>query len=367
MPKDYYKTLGVSKSASEEEIKKAYRKLAHEHHPDKKGGDEKKFKEINEAYQILSDKNKRSNYDRFGAADSYGQGFGGNPGGSWGGFPGNGPGVNWDGQFYGDAGDFSEIFDNFFEGLGVKPRRKTYHRGADIEVGIEITLEEAFRGAIKHVKIKTLTRCEECKGKGGDEKAGYTTCSVCAGQGEIKEQSRTFFGSFYQVKNCVPCRGTGQIPNKICRVCRGNGRVEGERQVTVEILPGIENDQLIKITGSGEAGERGAGVGDLYFRIRIKPHDTFFRRGEDLVIRKELNILDLLIGKKIEVSTIAGGKLNLEIPPHFNLKEDLKIKGEGMPRIGNFGRGDLLVSFVIKAPKKINPEIKKLLEGLEQG
>ena len=364
MPKDYYNILGVQKSATEDEIKKAYRKLAHQYHPDKPGGNEKKFKEISEAYQVLSDKTKRINYDHFGTAEpnmGHGgtgghEGFGGMP--NWENF-----GFSAEGMNFGDIGD---IFETFFEGMGVKPRRRTYERGADLEVTEEISLEEAFRGAIKHVKIKTLVRCEICKGQGGDLSAGFKSCATCAGQGEVREQKKTFFGSFSQVKLCASCHGAGQIPNKVCATCRGLGKVSGERNIKVEIVQGIENDQLIKIKDAGEAGDRGAAAGDLYVRVRIRPHHLFERRGSDLVVNKDLNILDLLIGKKIEIPTISGGKINIEIPAHFNLKENLKVSGEGMPRLGSSGRGDMLVNFAIKAPKKLSGKAKKLLEEIEK-
>jgi len=376
MNRDYYKILGINKNASEEEIKKAYRRLAHQHHPDKPGGDEKKFKEINEAYQTLSDKIKRANYDRFGTAEPFGYAQGGPFGGfgqgqAWGGFPGGGQ-PNWDGFGFNtdeDAGDFAnigDIFESFFEGLGVKPRRRTYERGSDLEIVEEISLEEAFRGAGKTVKLKTFVRCEPCKGQGADAKAGFATCSRCAGQGEIREQRKTFFGSFSQVKTCDTCRGSGQIPNKICPVCKGTGRIGAEREIKLDVLPGVEDGQLIKVSGAGEAGERGTAAGDLYVRIKVKPHPTFERRGADLVVKKELKVFDLLLGKRIEAPTISGGKINIEIPAHFNLKENLRISGEGMPRFGSYGRGDLLVNFTIKAPKKLNPKAKKILEELEE-
>ncbi len=354
--KDYYKILGVEKNAGEEDIKKAYRKLAHKYHPDKAGGNETKFKEINEAYQILSDKNKRSNYDRFGTAEPF-------PGGGWsGGMPNSSNFGDFDSRFYGDFGDLNDIFESFFEGMGVRPKRKTYQRGSDLEILVEITLEEAFRGITKHLKIRTFITCAACQGQGADSASGFTTCQVCAGQGEIKEQSQTFFGSFYQVKPCKNCRGAGQIPNKICAACNGSGRKQTEKEIKVEILSGINNDQLIQIKNSGEAGERGAESGDLYVRIKIKPHSIFERRGDDLVIKKEIDILDILLGEKIEIPTIAGGKLKIEIPAQTNLKENLKIKNEGMPRFGSSSRGDLLIDFNIKTPKKIDSKLKKLLE-----
>lgn len=376
--KDYYKILGVQKAASDEDIKKAYRKLAHQYHPDKAGGDENKFKEINEAYQVLSDRAKRAQYDRFGTAEPFGytQGgpfgaTGGGPGyGGWGGSSGQ-PG--WEdfgfsagGRDFGDMGDLNDIFESFFEGLGVRPHRRTYEKGGDLEAVEEITLEEAFRGAVKNLRIRTYAPCEHCQGKGADASAGFSTCSVCSGQGEIREQKRTFFGSFSQVKICDKCRGSGQVPNKVCNFCKGSGRVMAERQVKVEILPGVENGQLIKIKGAGEAGERGTGSGDLYVRIKVKPHAVFERHGADLLVKKELKIFNLLLGKKLEIPTISGGKIYAEIPAHFNLKENLRVAGEGMPRFGSYGRGDLLLNFVIKAPKKLGDKAKKILEELEK-
>lgn len=364
MAKDYYKILGVGRDATEEEIKKAYRRLAHQYHPDKKSGDETKFKEINEAYQVLSDREKRARYDRFGTAEPFGGSGSGWPGGfNWEDFASGGD-YGWEG-FSGEVGDLGDIFETFFKDLGVRPRRPTYRRGSDLEIVQEITLEEAFRGVAKDLRVRTLVACEACRGQGGDTAAGFKSCAVCKGQGEIREERRTFFGSFSQIKTCDRCRGIGQIPNKICLACEGKGSVPGERKVRVEILPGVENNQIIKIKGAGEAGERGTAVGDLYVRIRVKPHHAFRRDGDDLIVSKEIRALDLLLGREVEIPTISGGKIHVEIPVGFNLKENLRIPGEGMPRFGSFGRGDLLVNFVIKAPKKPSAKIKKLLEELE--
>lgn len=355
--KDYYKILGVEKGASEEEVKKAYRSLAHKYHPDKAGGDEKKFKEINEAYQILSDKQKRAQYDRFGRAfDGAGQGFGGF---SAGGVPPEGWdfGFGFDPSNFEDLSNVSEIFDAFFEGLGVK-RRKTYQRGADAEVRKEITLEEAFRGSRAAIAIETYVPCSVCAGVGHFSKEGFMKCSTCDGRGEIREQRQTFFGQFSQVRPCNQCHGQGQIPNKICSTCRGAGRAKGQKNFEVDIAPGIADGQIIKIAGAGQAGERGGGVGDLYVRIKIKSHSVFKRDNDDLIVRQNLDLLKVLRDKEVTVPTISGESLTVKIPVGFNLRERLKIPSEGMPRFGSNPfdlvrgrRGDLYVEFDIKMPK----------------
>jgi len=359
--KDYYKILGVNKNASEEEIKKAFRGLAHKYHPDK-GGDEKKFKEINEAYQILSSKQKRAQYDRFGQVfeGQAGPGFGF----EWP-FGAGSPFDEVKFDFGGDFGDISDIFDAFFEGLGVRPKRRTYQRGTDVQVVQEITLEETFRGIEKKINYRVPVRCEKCSGLGQDAKTGFEKCEVCAGQGEIKETRQSFFGNFVQVRTCSKCFGAGQIPKKICENCGGSGRVMGERAVSVEIRPGISDGQIIKIQSAGEAGERGAKEGDLYVKIKIKPHPLFKRDGENLIVRKEINIINLLLNKKIEIPTISGNQIKIEIPSGFNLKESLKIPGEGMPRFNSFGRGDLMVELIIKTPKKLSAKARKILEDLD--
>lgn len=361
MAKDYYKILGVEKSANEEEIKKAYRKLAHKYHPDKSGGDESKFKEINEAYQILSDKQKRSQYDRFGNVFS-GSGQGGFGGfdfsrGADGGFD---FGFGFDPSNLEDLSGVSDIFDAFFEGLGVRPKRKTYRRGADLETVKEITLEESFRGVTAKVSADSFMVCAECGGLGHFPKEGFVQCATCDGRGEIRETRQSFFGQFSQVRACAKCHGQGQIPNRACRNCGGSGRVKQNRAVEIAIAPGIADGQLIKVVGAGQAGERGAEAGDLYVRIKIKPHHTFKRLGDDLLVKKDLDILRVLAGKKIEAPTLSGGNISVEIPAGFNLREKLRISGEGMPKFGGYGRGDLYVEFDVKVPK-IDSKLRKFL------
>ena len=397
---NYYKILGINKGASEEEIKKAFRRLAHKYHPDK-GGDEKKFKEINEAYQVLSNKEKRQQYDRFGkvfdgAAAGKGAGFdfSGWPFGS----SQSGPFGEVKFDFGGDFGDLGDIFDAFFEGMGMKQKRRTYQRGSDIQIIQEIALEEAFYGIKKDVSCRSAIKCEKCGGLGHDQKAGFSQCGVCAGRGEIKEAQRSFFGDFIQVKPCRQCFGAGQIPKKTCETCRGSGRLMAEQKIKIEILPGINDGQIIKIKGAGEAGERGAAEGDLYIKIKIRPHSVFRREGDNLIVNKKINIIDLLLEKKIEIPTISGkpegqahgagpipspsasygagpipspsasygaGNLKVEIPENFDLKQNLIISGEGMPKFGGRGRGDLIIELSIRTPKKLNVRAKKILEELE--
>lgn len=358
MSKDYYKVLGVEKGASEEEIKKAYRKLAHKYHPDKSGGDEGKFKEINEAYQVLSNKQKRAQYDRFGSS------FDGQNAGGFGGFDFSqgGFGFGFDPSNMEDMSNISDVFDAFFEGLGVK-RRKTYHRGADIELVKEITLEEAFRGKTENLSFETFVVCKECSGQGHFAKEGFTKCSVCGGKGEIRENRQSFFGQFSQIRACEKCHGKGEIPNKICKTCSGSGRVKSVREVQVTIASGIADGQLIKVSGAGQAGEQGAGTGDLYIRVRVKPHLVFKRIGDNLAVRKDLDVLAVLAGKKVEVPTLSGGKINVEIPAGFNLKDPLRIPGEGMTKLGSSGRGDLYLEFDVKVPK-LDSKLKKIFEDL---
>lgn len=372
---DYYKTLGVDKGASQEEIKKAYRKLAHKYHPDKPGGDEKKFKELNEAYQVLSNPQKKSQYDKFGRVFE-GQQFNGAQNGPFGnpfgGFGQGQPGGSFDFDFgqFAESGDFGDIFDAFFEGLGMRERRRTYRNGSDVQIIQEITLEEAFKGTEKNIAYKIDIKCDKCDGLGSDPKAGFNPCVVCGGRGEIKETKNTFFGSFTQVKACTTCYGSGQVPNKICDKCKGKGTIKGEKKVSIKILPGISNGQIIKVKGAGEAGERGAQEGDLFVTVKINPHKIFAREGDNLIVQKEISIVDLLLNisgenKKIEVAGISDKKINIKIPDDFDATQLLKIPGEGMPHFNRMGKGDLFIKFIIKTPKKITAKAKKLLNDLD--
>ncbi|MDO8442725.1 MAG: DnaJ C-terminal domain-containing protein [bacterium] len=369
MKKDYYQILGVNKDASSEQLKDAYRKLAHKHHPDKSGGDEKKFKEMNEAYQILSNKEKRAQYDQFGDSFSnMGQGGGyshsqGNPfaGFDFGGFSqGNSMG--------GDFGDLGDIFETFFGGGSGRGRSSASRkrRGADLETLQEISLEDAFMGANKELTFHVSVKCKTCSGLGHMEKEGSEKCSTCDGRGEVKEIKKTFFGQFAQVRACPKCEGAGQIPKKACKECSGSGKIKERKTIGFFIAPGINDGQIIKIAGAGEAGEKGAESGDLYVRIKILPHPVFQRKENGLYIKREVGLTDLLLNKKIEIPVISGGKINIEIPEGFYIQEKLIVPNEGMPKFEGRGRGNLYVEFKTKTPKKLSSKAKKFLEDLEK-
>ncbi len=368
MAKDYYSILGVARGASEDEIKKAYRKLAHQHHPDKAGGDEKKFKEINEAYQVLSHKEKRAQYDQFGATFDQGQPGGG---GGFSGFGGFNPSdfQNWNFQGGFQGGDFGDIFETIFEQFGggnAGRKRQTYQQGSDIETEIDLTLEEAFFGIKRDMRFKTHIVCKECGGVGHDAAKGFSQCTRCNGKGEIRVEKKTFFGNFAQVNTCDVCFGRGQTPNKICGTCKGTGRITDMKEVKVDIAPGVEEGQVVKIKGGGEAGERGGGSGDLYVHIHVKPNPVFKRKKNDLYITKEIKIADALLGKKIKIRDINGTDFDFSIPVDFGFDAPFRVSGRGMPYLGSSSRGDLYVHFSLKMPKKLSKKAKELLEELER-
>jgi molecular chaperone DnaJ len=363
---DYYEILGVAKGATPEEIKKAYYGLAHKYHPHKAGGNEAKFKEINEAYQTLSNPEKRAQYDRFGKNynGAGGAGFGGGQG--FGGFGQGGFGFDVNGINMDDLGDVGDIFETFFGGGRGRSRQTRDTSGSDLKIMQTVSLEEAFTGATKELKFTTLDSCKSCSGLGYEKSAGVKKCEDCKGSGEVKESRRTVFGTFAQSRVCNKCIGKGEIPNKICNTCKGDGRVSATRTLKVEIIPGVSDGQMIKIAGAGEAGERGGESGDLYVQIRISHNSHFERVGDDLVVKKEIGPLEILLGKKIAVPVIGGGQIEVEIPAGFNFATRLRIESKGMPIFGTRNRhGDLYVEFHVKAPKKISGKLRKALEEVE--
>ncbi len=355
---DYYKTLGVSQSASQEEIKKAYYKLAHKYHPDK-GGDEKKMKDINEAYQVLSDKEKRAQYDKFG------QVFDGASGGQ----PGAGPGFDfnwfWKTQSRGpDSGfnfeDLGEIFEDFF-GFGEKEtRRRDIKKGRNIKIDIEIPLEETLKGVTKEVSIYKTIQCPRCGGRGAEPGTPLNECFSCRGTGQVQ------LGSFTRWTVCPECGGEGSTPKKPCNVCKGEGRIKGKENIKIFIPAGIDSNQVIKISGKGEAGKKGGKSGDLYVRVLVKKHPIFIRKGDDLYISVPLTFSQAALGDEIEIPILEGSKFLLKVPAGTESGKMLRISGKGIPHFSGYGKGNLYIELAVKTPKRLTKKQKELLENLNE-
>ncbi len=364
MARDYYEILGVSKGSTDDEIKKAYRKLAHKYHPDKQGGDEAKFKEINEAYQILSDKTKRAQYDQFGQTfqGSSGQGSQGFGGFDFSGFQGFG-GQNSGGfEFNFGGSDFSDIFSDIFGGGRGSSQQK---RGADIQVDVVIDFSEMAKGAEREISLYKTVVCDKCGGTGGEAGTRKKTCPTCQGKGRIQKTSRSFFGNFSQVVECSECSGTGEVYEKKCSQCGGDGRFKKEEKIRIKIPAGIQNGQTISIQGAGEAGAKGASNGDLYVNIRVKAHPKFSRKDLDILSEEEISFSLATLGGKIEVETIFE-KLVLKIPAGTQSGEIFRIKNQGVPDLHGRGQGNHLVKVRIATPKKLSRRQKQLLEELKK-
>ncbi|MFA5878271.1 MAG: molecular chaperone DnaJ [Candidatus Staskawiczbacteria bacterium] len=361
MPKDYYAILGVAKNASQEEVKKAFHQLAHKHHPHK-GGDEKKFKEINEAYQVLSSKEKRAQYDQFGQVFD-----GANPGGGQQGWD-----PNW---FWGrqgqnvefDMGDLGDVFGDIF-GFNSRSNRRTkdIKKGSDIKIELEISLEDTLRESKKIISLKKLNACGRCQGNGAEPGTKVNECFSCRGTGQVQQIRKTILGSFTQTTICPECGGEGQRPDKPCNVCRGEGRVKGEQDIEIFVPAGVDTNQLIKIPGKGNAGRKNGKPGDLYIRISVKPHAIFNRRGDDLFILKEIAFSQAALGDEIEIPTIERTAILLNVPSGVESGKVLKISGKGIPRFGGRGRGDFYVQLIVKTPTKLSRKQKELLEQLKR-
>jgi len=355
MAKDYYQILGVQKNASSDEIKKAYYKLAHKFHPDK-GGDEKKFKEINEAYQVLSNKEKRSQYDRFGRV------FEGIPGGE--------PGFDFqwawgrpDMDF--DFEDLGDMVEEMF-GFGAPRRKKDLKKGKDIEIEMEIPLEDTLKGREKEISLYKMVSCSRCQGSGAEPGTKIKECFSCRGTGEVQQIKKTFFGSFTRLTICPECGGEGYRPDKLCNVCKGEGRIKGEDKIKIFIPAGVDTNQVIKVEDKGEAGRRGGKPGDLYVRIFVKPHSIFKRKGDDLYISLAISFSQAALGDEIETATLEGAKLLLRVPSGTESGKVLRISDKGTPHFSGYGRGSLYVELVVKTPKKLTKKQKELLEQLKK-
>ena len=360
--KDYYQILGIAKGASKEEVKKAYRKLAHKYHPDKKGGDEAKFKEVNEAYQTLSDDSKRSQYDKFGRVFEGGQAPGAGHGfegfQSWGFDQGAG--------FDFDMGDLGDIFEGAFGFSSSRNRKEDLRKGKSIEVSLEISLEDTLKGVKKDFLIKKFVSCSRCDGVGAEPGTKRNQCLSCRGTGKVQEIKRTFFGSFTNIATCPECDGEGQKPEKPCNVCSGEGRIKKEEKVEVFIPAGIDTNQVIKASGKGHAGKKGGQAGDLYIRVFVKKHRVFERKGDDLLMKLPIKISDALLGGQAKIKTIDGKDISVKIPAGTESGKVLRVSGKGIPRFSAFGRGDLYIRLIIDVSKKLTKKQKDLLKSLQE-
>lgn len=354
---NYYERLGVAKDASEDEIKKAFRKLAHKYHPDKGGGDEKQFKEINEAYQVLSNKEKRRQYDHSGQTYS-GNGGRPNQGQGFGGFDFSGQGAS--GFDFSGTG-FEDIFSDMFGGGGrSRGRGRT---GADIRVDVEIAFEEMVHGVKKDIRLRKLAPCDTCHGTGGKPGSKESTCSECQGAGQVRRVSHTIFGAFEQAVVCERCHGRGKVYAEKCTTCKGATRAYKEETVSIDIPAGIDDKQTLSMRGGGAAGEEGAPAGDLLITVHVRPHPALKRQGDDIVARLEITFAQAVLGDKVSIETIEGDMM-MKIPSGTQPGEVFRVRGKGVPHLGQHGRGDHLVTIVLRVPKKLSREEKELIEKL---
>ncbi len=352
MAKDLYEVLGVSKDATEAEIKKAFRRRARELHPDvnKAADAEDQFKELNEAYDVLSDANKRAQYDRFGTI----------PGASGGGY---GSAVDFEDLFGGGFG-MGDIFSSFFGG-GAGGGRQQRREGRDMGVGLRLTLEEVATGVKKEIVYDRLSPCPDCEGTGMAEGGKEVTCSECEGRGRVVTVQRTFLGDMQTASTCTKCGGTGKTIDNPCPECDGQGRVPDRQRVSVEVPAGIRDAQQLRLSGFGETGLRGAASGDLIVTCRIQPHEFFERDGDDLHCRANVSIVQASLGAEIEVDGIfEDEKVTVRIPEGLQNDQTVRVKGHGMPRLRSDARGDLYVHVRVTVPKKVTKKQRELLEQL---
>ncbi len=360
MAKDYYAILGVSKDASDDEIKKAYRKLAHQHHPDK-GGDDARFKEINEAYQVLGDVKKRQTYDRFGSAAFEQGGAGGPDMGGFGGFGGF-DFSGFQGQDLGDLGDvLGEMFG--FRAGGMGGSRQA--RGKDIEVDVTISFREAAFGVRRSVKLYKPSTCHECKGEGHPASAKAEKCKDCDGHGQVRQAQRTMFGTIQTVATCPRCGGRGQTWNESCKICHGTGVERREQELQLDIPAGIASGEVLKVAGGGEAAPHGARAGDLYVRVTVQADAQFQREGNDVLSVREVPYSLLTLGGEIEVETLQG-KTTMKIPEGTQPGTSFTLRNQGIPFLRSSGKGNHIVQVMPIVPKKLSREQKDALEALRK-
>lgn len=354
MSKDYYQILGVNKGASKDDIKKAFHKLAHKYHPDKNGGDEAKFKEVNEAYQVLSDEQKRAQYDQFGSAGPNMGGGGFNGGGfdfsNFGGFQQS------DGSFEFDLGD---MFGDFF---GGGRRAAKQRRGADLQTSISLDFKESIFGIEKEIRITKPSTCNTCKGSGAKPGTELHTCSQCNGVGTVKNIQRTILGSIATTQLCDKCHGVGKIPKSPCEHCKGKGVVNEPRTIKINVPAGIQNGETLRLGGMGEATPGGKS-GDLYVRVSVTPHKSIIRQGNDLVTQLTIKLSDALLGAQYAVETLDGQK-PIAVPAGTKIGDTVVLKGLGVPISGS-KRGNFVVKLNIKLPEKLSKRAKEIIEELK--
>jgi len=357
MKRDYYEILGVAKGASEDEIKKSYRKVAMQYHPDRNPGDksaEEKFKEAAEAYEVLSDSEKRAQYDRYGHAGlNNGRGFNG------------GAGMNMDDIFsqFGDIfGD--DIFGSFFGGRrGGGTSRTRGVRGSNLRIKIKLNFEEIAKGVTKNIKVKKHVTCTTCHGSGAKDKGSVQTCSMCGGSGQVRRVSNTFLGQMQTVTTCPTCNGEGSTITAKCTNCKGEGRVFGEETVTIDIPPGVQEGMQLSVGGRGNAGERGGSAGDLIVLIEEEQHPELHRDGLSVAYELHISFTDAVFGTQVEVPTI-DGKAKIKIPPGTHSGKIFRLKGKGFPSINSYEKGDQLIHVSVWTPQHLSPEEKAMVEKL---
>lgn len=357
--RDYYEVLGVDKGASADEIKKAFRKAAVQHHPDKEGGDETKFKEINEAYEVLKDQQKRQRYDQFGHAgvggNGGGYGGGGNPFEGFGGF--GGQNVNFD---FGDGG-LGDIFGQFFGGGGQQQRGPK--RGRDVETSLTLTFEQAVFGVEQEISLDMDDECSHCKGTTVEPGHSMKTCPTCKGAGQQTRVMNTIFGQIQQAVTCETCRGAGKVPEVVCSVCKGKGTERRKQKITLKVPAGIDDGATIRLKERGEAIGGGA-RGDLYVHIRVKAHKKFTREGDIILSEEHVSMIDAALGTEIEVETV-DGTVRMKVPAGTQSGTDFKLSGHGVPHLRSTTRGSQIVSVIVDTPTKLTKKQKELLEQFE--
>jgi molecular chaperone DnaJ len=359
--RDYYEVLGVSKSASDDEIKKAYRKAAVKYHPDKEGGDEAKFKEVSEAYEVLKDSSKRQRYDQFGHAgvggSSGGGQAGGNPFGGFGGF--NGQSVNFD---FGDSG-FGDIFGQFFG--GGAGRSQGPKRGRDVEATLQLSFEEAVFGVEEKISLDMNDECSHCHGTTVEPGYSMKTCPTCHGAGQVNRVMNTIFGPIQQATTCETCSGTGKVPEKVCSVCHGKGVERRKRTIKLKVPAGIDDGATIRLREHGEAIGNGQ-KGDLYVHIRVKAHKQFTREGDIILSQQHVSMIDAALGTEVEVETV-DGRVRMKVPAGTQSGTDFKLSGHGVPNMRSDKRGPHIVSIIVDTPTKMSKKQKDLLEQFQAG